>query len=162
MFGRTSSTLDPLHRATVDRRDGRLGRAALGYALPALYLRLLRVKNGGCPRASATRPAALIGRTTMSALSSSSASGPWGIDSDRVRHAAHDRAGRTAPDRARRWHGCRQRGTTRSCSTTASVGRVVSRASSTCSRGRLVRRFGDEFRGVLRGLVDCPPDDQRG
>jgi len=67
----------------------------LGYALPASYLRLLRVKNGGCPRrqcypTAGTHWSNNHGRIVVLF----GIQGPWGIDSDQfgTRHLI-DQAG---------------------------------------------------------------------
>ena len=76
---------------------------ALGYALPASYLQLLRVKNGGCPK----RQCHPTGGTHWSDNHVPHRHHlrhrrPVGDRFRGVRHAAPDRAGRAAGDRDRR------------------------------------------------------------
>ncbi len=122
----------------------------LGYALPASYLQLLRVKNGGRPRRQCYPTAGTHWTNNhVRVLTVFGIGGRWGIDSEQcgTRHLIAQAAFFTG-DRDRRRHdpdsGAQRDHARLQCPWAA--GRTARRPRR--ARGRHVRHLGDELRGV--------------
>ena len=133
----------------------------LGYTLPASYLQLLRVKNGGAPRRQCFPTAGTHWSDNhLKVTQVSGIGGRWGIDSDElgsrklIRDAGlpgdrdHHRV--DADGRARRDLPGLQR--------VRAAGRAAGDARG--RRGRRVQVLARDFEAFARGLVDCKPYDE--